>query len=100
MEKDTEQIMTFLREHMPTKDDVRDIAREVVREELEPFKKEVRAEFEKVHAELRDIRAELRDITARLDTLEEKVDGMRGYAKEIDELRARVSHLEKQLAAR
>jgi len=69
-------------DNFATKDEVRDI----IREELEP-----------IHSRLSNIEAELRDIRQRLDLLEEAVGSMRGYAKEIDELRARVRDIERHL---
>lgn len=52
-------------------------------------------QFVETQAELRAIRHELADINRRLDRLEEDVDAMRGYSKEIDELRTRVRNIEK-----
>ncbi len=47
-----------------------------------------------INGELKSIRIELRDINRRLDALEEAVKDVRGYAKEIDELRTRVKVME------
>lgn len=41
--------------------------------------------------------AELHDIRDRLDHLDESVGGMKGYAKEIDDLHARMAAIEKHL---
>lgn len=53
--------------------------------------------FVEVRGELRSIRTELADISHRLDRLEQNVDAMRGYSKEIDEVRSRVKNIEKHL---
>ena len=51
-----------------------------------------------VHYDIRSIKEELRQIDRRLDALEASVRDVRGYAKEIDELRARVRRMEEYLA--
>ncbi len=58
---------------------------------------QVDARLENIETELRVIRSELLIITRRLDALEEKVNGLTGYAKEIDELRERIRAIEYQL---
>lgn len=52
-------------------------------------------QFVETQAELRAIRHELAEINRRLDRLEEDADAVRGYSKEIDELRIRVRNIEK-----
>lgn len=47
-----------------------------------------------INGELKNIRLEMKEINRRLDTLESDVKDIRGYAKEIDELRARVKSME------
>jgi predicted nucleic acid-binding Zn-ribbon protein len=47
--------------------------------------------------QLTSIESELKSINRRLDLLEEEVGGLKGFAKEIDELRARIAHIEKHL---
>ena len=96
--RDILETVNFIKDHMvmkadaATKEDLkkfatRDEVRDIVREELEP-----------IHSRLSTIEAELRDIRDRLDLLEEQVGSMRGYAKEIDELRGRVRDIEQHLA--
>ena len=50
-----------------------------------------------INGELRGIRTEIKEINRRLDTLEAGQKDMRGYAVEIDELRARVTQMEQFL---
>jgi len=47
-----------------------------------------------MQSDIRHIRSELRAIRKRLDLLEEKTTSNAGFAKQIDELRARISKLE------
>lgn len=51
----------------------------------------------KMDHEFAHVHAELRDIHGRLDVIEERVGLQSGYAKEIDDLRARVAFLERRL---
>lgn len=67
------------------------------RGEMQIFKAEVSEQFAQVHAELRSIRDELRSVDRRLTALEDAVKDMRGYAKEIDELRSRMMAIEEHL---
>jgi septation ring formation regulator EzrA len=90
--RDIIDALTFIRDNMATKDDLKNFAtkedvRDIIREELEP-----------IHGRLSNIEAELRDVRERLDLLEEAVGSMKGYAKEIDELRDRVRNIERHLA--
>lgn len=62
----------------------------------ENFKK-VNLRLDSIDTRLDRMESELASIHRRLDILEEQTSGMRGYAKEIDELRARVVFLEKHL---
>ena len=57
----------------------------------------VEARLDQIEVDIRDIKAELRDISRRPDILEERVGGMGGYAKEIDELREKQRDLEAQV---
>jgi len=54
-------------------------------------------DISEIKDQLRNIWLELRDINGSLDLLEEKVGGMGGYAKEIDELRTRVKVIEEYM---
>jgi predicted nucleic acid-binding Zn-ribbon protein len=53
--------------------------------------------FDTIEAQLRDLSWEVRDINKRLTIIEESVAGMKGYAKEIDDLAARIRAIEKHL---
>lgn len=55
------------------------------------------ARFDRLEEEVRAIRHDIANILDRLDVLEEQVGSIRGYSKEIDELRSRVNILEAQL---
>ena len=70
-----------------TKDDVRDITREVIRQEVPAM----------VREELKPIHHELKEINRRLDTLDEEYKNLKGVTKEIDELRDQVRAIEKHL---
>ncbi len=68
-----------------------------IEQRLTGLEQEFTAFRSEVREELRAIRADLSDIQRRLGALTETVEGMKGYAKEIDELRARVRALEAQV---
>lgn len=53
--------------------------------------------LDNIENELRHINRELTHIGRRLDILEERTEGMGGFAKEIDELRAWIKRLEAQI---
>ncbi len=71
-----QESLDFIIAHMATKDDVRDVIQE----------------------ELKDIRQELRDIRKRLDTLEESSKSHSGFSKEIDHVLQRVIAIERRLS--
>jgi len=85
-----------------------------VRTEIQVFKTEVSTRFDVIETDIQvmktDIQAikednhyarkELYEINRRLDTIEEQVGHVRGYAKEIDDLRSRVKVLEHTLLSR
>jgi prefoldin subunit 5 len=76
--KDVLHAVNFIKdkvEQLPTKDDVRDIVRE----------------------ELRDVRSDVKAIRKELDELKEKVDNITGYRKEIDHALDRIAAIEKHL---
>lgn len=88
MDKNTNDIidsLAFIRDHMAAKDDIT-----ALRGELDLFRAETAINFQ-------SLRAELIDIRERLDALEESVGNMKGYAREIDELRARTNAIEQHL---
>lgn len=82
--KDILEAVEFIKDRMLTKDDVREITREVIRGEVPGI----------IDAALDPIRSELAEINRRLDSLEEGYSNLRGVTKEIDELRDRVRKLE------
>ena len=69
------ETVNFIKDRMLTKDDVRAIVRE----------------------ELRDVRNDLKAIRSELDVLKEKVDNITGYRKEIDHALERIAAIEKHL---
>ena len=90
MDKDTKDILetvNFIKDRMLTKDDVRDITREVIRQEVPAM----------IREELKPVHHELREINRRLDVLDEEYKNLKGVTKEIDELRDQVRAIEKHL---
>jgi hypothetical protein len=73
--KDILEIVNFIKDRMLTKDDVRVIVRE----------------------ELRDVRSDVKAIRTELDELGEKVDNIAGYRKEIDHALERIAAIERHL---
>jgi archaellum component FlaC len=67
------------------------------REDVDQRFQQVDTRFDAVDARLSHITAELTQIVRRLDDLEEQVAGLKGFAKEIDEIRARVKEIERHL---
>ena len=90
MDKNTKDILetvNFIKDRMLTKDDVRDITREVIRQEVPAM----------IREELKPIHHELKEINRRLDVLDEEYKNLKGVTKEIDELRDQVRAIEKHL---
>lgn len=58
---------------------------------------QVTTRFDAVDAHLSHMTAELTHIVRHLDALEEHIAGLKGFAKEIDEIRARVNDIERHL---
>jgi polyhydroxyalkanoate synthesis regulator phasin len=90
MDKNTKDILetvNFIKDRMLTKDDVRDITREVIRQEVPAM----------IREELKPIHHELKEINRRLDVLDEEYKNLKGVTKEIDELRDHVRAIEKHL---
>lgn len=85
--KDILETVNFIKDRMLTKDDVRDITREVIRQEVPAM----------IREELKPIHHELKEINRRLDTLDEEYKNLKGVTKEIDELRDQVRAIEKHL---
>lgn len=73
--KDILETVNFIKDRMLTKDDVRVIVRE----------------------ELRDVRNDVKAIRMELDELIEKVENISGYRKEIDHALERIAAIEKHL---
>ena len=84
--KDILETVNFIKDRM-LKDDVRDITREVIRQEVPAL----------IREELKAIHHELKEINRRLDTLDEEYKNLKGVTKEIDELRDQVRAIEKHL---
>lgn len=78
--KDVVETLAFMRHHMVTKDDLEELRAAIATKD-----------------DIASLRSELREINERLDGLEDSVGGLRGYAKELDELRARIGAIEKHL---
>jgi len=85
--KDILETVNFIKDRMLTKDDVRDITREVIRQEVPAM----------IREELKPIHHELKEINRRLDTLDEEYKNLKGVTKEIDELRDQVRAIERHL---
>ncbi len=92
---------------MVKKDIDLDTAVTLIMGEMQSFRKEVNSRFTVLEADVQTIkedthhiRKELYEINRRLDLLEEQHGQVRGYAKEIDDLRTRVKYLEQQLLSR
>jgi len=94
MDTDTHDIVEslhFIKDNMATRDELAEIRKEMAtKSELAELRSDVEAGFRALGADIRDIRAQL-------DVLTENVAGMKGYAKEIDELHTRVVTLEAEL---
>ena len=73
----------------PDRDEVRALVRDEVRGEMMPIRET-----------LGGIEIDLRDIKERLAAVEETVSGLTGYAKELDELRGRISEIERHIGLR
>ena len=94
--KDILEAVNFIKDRMLTKDEVRDI----VRDELKEYatKNDVRKIVgEVVDEKLRPIHASLTEINRRLDTIEEHYGNLKGVTKEIDEIREEVRAIQKHL---
>ena len=94
--KDILEAVNFIKDRMLTKDEVRDI----VRDELKEYatKNDARKIVgEVVDEKLRPIHASLTEINRRLDTIEEHYGNLKGVTKEIDEICAEVRAIQKHL---
>ena len=74
-------------EQFATKDDVRQITREVIREEVPTM----------IDKALKPIHAELREIRREIDELREQFENVTGFRKEIDHALERIGAIEKHL---
>ncbi len=70
----------------------------LIKSESDDIRRDMHEQFSEVKMDLRSIRTELLDINRRLDRLEESVEAMKGFSKEIDELRSRVKNIEKHMS--
>jgi predicted nuclease with TOPRIM domain len=68
-----------------------------VADDIADLRTELKGDIAPVGEQLTSIEAELRRINHRLDVLEEQVSGLKGFSKEIGDLRARVPQIEKHL---
>jgi predicted nucleic acid-binding Zn-ribbon protein len=69
----------------------------LIKSEGDDIRRDMHEQFSEVKMDLQSIRTELLDINRRLDRLEESVEAMKGFSKEIDEMRARMKNIEKHL---
>jgi hypothetical protein len=83
--------ITDIRRDMATKDDVRAVIHDDVPGIIQEFVPGL------VAVELKPLLHEHREITRRLDVLDDHYRNIPGFAKEIDELRARVKEIERHL---
>ena len=96
--RDLTETMTHVVRNMATKQDVAELREEVseIRSVMvtktghEAFRQECRDQYSR-------IAAGLASINRRLEKLEEEVAGLKGFAREIDDIRARVKDIEKHL---
>ena len=68
-----------------------------VADDIADLRTDLKGDVARVGEQLTSIEAELRGINHRLDLLEEQVGGLKGFSKEIDELRNRVKEIERHL---
>ena len=87
--RDIIESLTFIKEHMATKEELAELRTEI-KTEIAEFREEVRKEFRSIHHELALI-------NRRLDKLEENYANLKGVTKEIDDLRADVRAIEEHL---
>ena len=86
------EMTEFRSESSSTRAEIHELRTEVqdFRTEFNNFRGEVNSRFS--HLE-----KEIATISSRLDAIEESIADMRGYAKEIDDLRTRISDIERHL---
>jgi len=89
--KDILDVVNFIKEKMVTKDDLSDLVRPIVQEEVRVIVRE------EVQAALRPIHSELAHINRRLNVLDEHYKNLKGVTKEIDDIRDRVRDIERHL---
>ncbi len=92
---DTTDMLSFIVEHMATKDDLRNLERSIrtdmaTKADLAELRKEMREGFDRIDKRLYDIER-------RLDILEEQSRSHGGFAKEIDALRAEIAAIKKHV---
>ena len=67
------------------------------RKDFNEFRTETRTAFATMNSRLSHLEKEIATISSRLDAIEESIADVRGYAKEIDDLRNRISDIERHL---
>jgi chromosome segregation ATPase len=70
---------------------------EALAEDIADLRAELKGDIASLGAQLTSIEAELRGINRRLDFVEEQIGSLKGFSKEIDDLRARIAQIEKHL---
>ena len=89
--KELGDMLSHIIKHMATKEDIIDVRRDMVTKgDFALFRAETAQNF-------RSIRSELTDANRSLDQIEEHYANLKGVTKEIDELRSRMSAIEKHL---
>jgi hypothetical protein len=86
-------MLEFAVNRMATKDDIRGI----VREEIMPFRTELKGEIAALGEQATNVERELRVIRRDLGDLTRKVENVIGFRKEIDHALERIAAIEKHL---
>ena len=97
--KGMQESLDFIIEHMATRDDVREIAREVIREEVPPIVRATIIEVAPgiVALEIKPLSENLKHIEKHLNELAELYANLKGVTKEIDDLRTQLRVIQKHL---
>ena len=100
-QKGVQESLDFIIKHMLTKDDVREIVREIIRDDVPRIVHEetrgMRADIKNMKEDIKRILEELKDVRRRLDALEKDTRNHAGFAKEIDYALQRLARIEKHL---
>ena len=96
--KELSDMLTHVVDHMATKEDVAELREDVTEiRAVMVTKTDHQAFRQEYHDQFYRIATELMGINRRLDKLDEQVAGLKGFAREIDDIRARVKDIEKHL---